>query len=1228
MEGDIGLDRNIKRVALDYAGRMFAKVADEYGLKKTKKILSGESIYIENIEDYHRVEDADIIRENKTGVFSHYMECRDRMLHNKNIVQDLSEKYEMLRAFGGGKSGAYVFLVRDKKDQKEKVLKLYVLGLNNKIGDRDDREIFTTCTLSGIQGLPIVYDYGKTYFVNGSPFWKQFTDNFIKCVDQRDSLKPHYLLNNAKYLVTSLSPGKTLDSVDLFSFKDHELIAILHQLLVIFSNINKKMPNFIHNDLHPGNIFISSDKDYEVFLKCQDGDVYIKGPKVNIIDFDISITPEQPNNIAKSRQLFGDYLVQEAVMILLTKILGITATAKIIEHTKQIRRSLGAKINDDIRLWYIYKMLIETIIIYRRDTKNQNQNKTIDPISAQKIVDIISADKLCTDFGECIGISYVSKCAFLKSEWKDSTYSDFKKVFSNPNKNTVEVNFENVFDANMLNNIFGQFIGSALSLASSSSENSKIRELIEKIKPKILPIIKKLEIDSHRQTGVHFGLHNFKLDIGLKLRSESQISINILDGKDVHTLKVEPRDTQLNIIIKNKDIIGVILKNLKVDASDIQNIVVDNVDKLASGAFSKVLPFGMGKVLTGLVSPGAKIYSYIANQLINLGLEINMKTGEVGFIDSMIGGFVQKVFELNPQIKKTLSNKIKDAITCDGATQDIETLRDKVIPIVINLLRYLDDVKATDKTILKVSNSEGSIGGEIEFNIREIIDYVLEIIDDVLYEKISLVSGEGKTIARPTREIEDNYKEHSKEKEFIKTNFPELKEINSIQDLSNFLMNIGKNKNIEDKMRGCSSVIEFMLQESHDIMRRLVTSVMDSYGKNTAINNDDKQMIKSIYENITNTDTVEKLFDFLDRSKIIKKEEIDNTVLTYYRDVFPEKILDSNYVVGKELKYKEVKQEINCTVEQISKIIKSSNIQEQNLEGILTNSLFEKIKNILNKVSNNKFGEKVKNAILRKINKNMEENGSLEQLMRNLKYINLARDINEESQMKSEYFAEKLYRMIKIDVDNIVFHIDIESKKSSINSFLTKDELIEIIKYITFIANENVSNMLSDYGRRRIEDINVEDINEIMFVMENIHTIATGPKGDVYLTRDIRVGRLVPGKEKTSLWYPVELNRLLNKIGINLTNESRMYYYEYVKQENKPETLKRLEIIDKFGETLYEINKYLQSNDDKINHSIKDKVGQKGGQKGGHNNYNNYDESFKQKYMKYKIKYLELKKKQ
>ena len=120
MEGDIGLDRNIKRVALDYAGRMFAKVADEYGLKKTKKILSGESIYIENIEDYHRVEDADIIRENKTGVFSHYMECRDRMLHNKNIVQDLSEKYEMLRAFGGGKSGAYVFLVRDKKDQKEK----------------------------------------------------------------------------------------------------------------------------------------------------------------------------------------------------------------------------------------------------------------------------------------------------------------------------------------------------------------------------------------------------------------------------------------------------------------------------------------------------------------------------------------------------------------------------------------------------------------------------------------------------------------------------------------------------------------------------------------------------------------------------------------------------------------------------------------------------------------------------------------------------------------------------------------------------------------------------------------------------------------------------------------------------------------------------------------------------------------------------------------------------
>lgn len=1223
MEGDIGLDRNIKRVALDYAGRMFAKVADEYGLKKTKKILSGESIYIENIEDYHRVEDADIIRENKTGVFSHYMECRDRMLHNKNIVQDLSEKYEMLRAFGGGKSGAYVFLVRDKKDQKEKVLKLYVLGLNNKIGDRDDREIFTTCTLSGIQGLPIVYDYGKTYFVNGSPFWKQFTDNFIKCVDQRDSLKPHYLLNNAKYLVTSLSPGKTLDSVDLFSFKDHELIAILHQLLVIFSNINKKMPNFIHNDLHPGNIFISSDKDYEVFLKCQDGDVYIKGPKVNIIDFDISITPEQPNNIAKSRQLFGDYLVQEAVMILLTKILGITATAKIIEHTKQIRRSLGAKINDDIRLWYIYKMLIETIIIYRRDTKNQNQNKTIDPISAQKIVDIISADKLCTDFGECIGISYVSKCAFLKSEWKDSTYSDFKKVFSNPNKNTVEVNFENVFDANMLNNIFGQFIGSALSLASSSSENSKIRELIEKIKPKILPIIKKLEIDSHRQTGVHFGLHNFKLDIGLKLRSESQISINILDGKDVHTLKVEPRDTQLNIIIKNKDIIGVILKNLKVDASDIQNIVVDNVDKLASGAFSKVLPFGMGKVLTGLVSPGAKIYSYIANQLINLGLEINMKTGEVGFIDSMIGGFVQKVFELNPQIKKTLSNKIKDAITCDGATQDIETLRDKVIPIVINLLRYLDDVKATDKTILKVSNSEGSIGGEIEFNIREIIDYVLEIIDDVLYEKISLVSGEGKTIARPTREIEDNYKEHSKEKEFIKTNFPELKEINSIQDLSNFLMNIGKNKNIEDKMRGCSSVIEFMLQESHDIMRRLVTSVMDSYGKNTAINNDDKQMIKSIYENITNTDTVEKLFDFLDRSKIIKKEEIDNTVLTYYRDVFPKKILESNYGPGHELNYDKVKQEIECTVSEINKITKSESIQTLTLEGLLAESLKRQITNISREGDNinmNSLGVKVKKAIQTKIMNNIpgDVKDQLKYFMHNIEYMRLAKEISEESQIasNSKNIAEKLYDIAHIDINNIVFHIDITSKSGGSASYLGKEEVIEVIKFMIFIANNAILDMLKSYGNLR-----EEDIRKIIDTMEKMYAIATGPKD--YL--NIKGSVYGASPKKKSLWYPVELNKLLKEIGIILTDESRNYYYDYVKQENKPEAMQRLEIIDNFKKIFdSKINAYLANDDDKINHSIKDKVVQKG----GHNNYNNYDESFKQKYMKYKIKYLELKKKQ
>lgn len=257
-----------------------------------------------------------------------------------------------IQMFGGGKSGAFVFLLPNNR-----VLKYYTDaydgGSDSKIDNqRPFREFLTMCRMSGTDGFPQVYNV----------FCAESPNGWIAGINKRDGKSVK--LPTTKFglaVVSSVAPGKELlsladqkNTILLSKITPQVSLMIGLSMLMLVERAKEKMgQNFEHFDLHPENVFVDMNDIKTYSWRQYEWD----GPKVSLIDFDLvagdykgffqmkGIDGDPPEHKIK-RDGQGILAIAERTLSLMTKLLG-------PQYITELTVGLGNIKNTDIRNWYI-----------------------------------------------------------------------------------------------------------------------------------------------------------------------------------------------------------------------------------------------------------------------------------------------------------------------------------------------------------------------------------------------------------------------------------------------------------------------------------------------------------------------------------------------------------------------------------------------------------------------------------------------------------------------------------------------------------------------------------------------------------------------------------------------------------------------------------------------------------------------------------------------------------
>ena len=252
------------------------------------------------------------------GIYGEIQPCIDfikKQLYSP--CKDPFSRYSIVKTLSGGKSGASVYLVKNNKTGTNAILKSYAeINIKSKDADRPLRDIYTTCAMSKTDGFPTVLDIGK-------------------------------MCPNNMYIVSGVVPGQPMLSIDPTKLTHKQFASILLQLINIFYKAEKKLGIFLHNDLHPDNIFIDMKDCSPKTITHGSLKFKITCPKVTVIDFDLAVSGEYKKNLRAYKTIKGIYFLPIKLMKWVTKYTGKRSLLPILQ------KSFTGE-NRDMVIWNVY----------------------------------------------------------------------------------------------------------------------------------------------------------------------------------------------------------------------------------------------------------------------------------------------------------------------------------------------------------------------------------------------------------------------------------------------------------------------------------------------------------------------------------------------------------------------------------------------------------------------------------------------------------------------------------------------------------------------------------------------------------------------------------------------------------------------------------------------------------------------------------------------------------
>ena len=963
------------------------------------------------------------------GIYGDYLRCSSTINRIKNnFVSDLSEKYTIVSSPGGGKSGAYVFIVRDEKGRLL-ILKMYALKILDAIQDRDVREIFTTCAVSGYYGFPVVHDYGMTQYNSASPFWEKFKASYIDCVPDKDKMKDHKLYTRVYYIVSSLAGGKELNKRNLLKYTDQQLMSILFQLTIIFQHAQTNLPFFVHNDLHPGNIFI--DDDYNGKLIKINDQISVYGPRVSIIDFDLTITDEFLDNLAKGRQYTGKYLIQEAMITLLNTYFGVNNTIKIIDYTAELWNPPHLSNNDDFRLWYVYMILFEIITIYKHNKPGNYLTIDDNPFALDLylITKILNEGKYeyqgayaFQKFGDFIMFIIKNKAVF-SNNWLDNggfltierpiTKTEGKIPFSDkPDVKNIKLYKKIISGIGSI----GELLQTEISFDNKINNFQDLMNAINEKTHRVLPIdvvtfiinsVNDLEKEVYTNSNpkTHFGLHNSRIGVKMNFGKDKLIKIPFYDkGNTINiTLLESDRDRSVSIVLYG-DIIEITLDNIIFN----KNLIVDKAQGILVNIVTSLFNVNVGKIKLNKESGKIEIFET---------KDVNGKDGKENK-DQQSRWLI--TWLLNWGIQSTL----KEKINCPGIVFNKEDFVKNVLPNIEMILRYVYDIKAVESTHLIISDNDDNPKKRIEkthpIHIIQIIDDIRSKIDQEIKQQIEKMPDMTDKVNEHEKKIEGlmddngfgllkNHRMREKEREILRN--MKILDANSLQQMINNVLI--SSKSINDSNEAAYKTYANELPEFLKMIQNITNLISenktdDSFGTNLGI--------------------VKQKYDELMKAKvnIVKSALTEDYIKNYYHGLQTDNLsdkYDSTYDLIKQVKIEEkyelqlikkLNELFNGDIADI--VIDENNIQDQ----------YKVLNKMLKKYKDNQITTSIRNKLIEIVNV-MRKNLTLPEYQIDKPSVSFFNGVlNNRLKIKYQYLfdpnyvTDKYYDNIAKDIDDLI----------------------------------------------------------------------------------------------------------------------------------------------------------------------------------------------------------------